>query len=279
MKIFPAWNRKSGFILSFVIILILLSSCSSPQAVQPLMTVLQAKTLPDAIADAPQAVAVSQDAQPEPMEAPAAKVAAPENQPASEAQAEPEVQVAQQAEGASAEQNSPAAEVGLAQASIGSESAAAIASGPAPSVEPSVGHTAPDFALNTLNGSQMRLSDLKGKNVLINYWVTWCIPCMEEMPTIQKLYQEYAQKGLMVVSVNGIAQDELDKVTQTVTNLGLTYPIVLDENDTIYKSYWVSFLPTSFFIDEQGVIRHIKLGGASEEELRIKLDQLLADQL
>lgn len=150
---------------------------------------------------------------------------------------------------------------------------------PAGEAEPTVGKFAPDFTLQTIDGQSVTLSSLRGKSILLNYWVTWCIPCLEEMPSIQALYQEYQSKDLVVLSVNGIAQDDLDKVQATLSEYAVTYPVVLDENDTVYKSYWLGFMPTSFFIDKQGVIRHIKLGSATAEEFRLKIEQLLSDQL
>lgn len=146
-------------------------------------------------------------------------------------------------------------------------------------VEPSVGSLAPEFNLQTLDGQSVQLSTLRGKNVLLSYWVTWCIPCLEELPVLNRIYQEYQSRDLVILSVNGIQQDEMDKVTATITDLGISMPMALDQNDVLWDSYWVRFLPTSFFIDENGVIRHIQFGSLSEENLRTKLDQLISDQL
>ena len=145
--------------------------------------------------------------------------------------------------------------------------------------EPTVGSQAPEFNLQTLDGQSLQLSALRGKNVLLSYWVTWCIPCMEELPILNQLSQEYQAQNLVILSVNGIKQDEMDKVMSAIADLGIAMPIAMDQDDAIWNSYWVRFLPTSFFIDEDGVIRHIQLGNLTEEELRSKIDQFLADQL
>ena len=155
-------------------------------------------------------------------------------------------------------------------------------SAPAPAQgegEPSVGFTAPDFSLKTLDGGTLSLSELRGKNVMLNYWASWCIPCMEELPILEKIYQDYQGKDVVILSVNGIQQDDLSTVSETVGSLGLTYPVVLDEGESLWNDYLVRFLPTSFFIDDQGVIRDIQLGSVSEADLRLKIDRLISDQL
>ena len=147
-----------------------------------------------------------------------------------------------------------------------------------PPEEPSIGFRAPDFTLTTLDGVTMKLSDLRGKSVLINFWVTWCVPCMDELPAIENVWSDYQDEGLVVLSVNRIQEDELQKVGETVNRFALTYPVLLDEDDFVWESYWVSFMPTSFFIDEQGVIRDIKLGSMPEEGFRSKIEKLVSGQ-
>lgn len=148
-----------------------------------------------------------------------------------------------------------------------------------PSEEPQVGFLAPDLTLINMDGNVIRLSDLRGKNVVINYWVTWCVPCQEELPALDKISQEYQNNNLVVISINGIEQDQIEAVRQMVSEMGLTQTIALDENENFWQSYLVQFLPTSFFIDSQGIIRHILLGSTSEENFRTKVDELLAGQL
>lgn len=148
-----------------------------------------------------------------------------------------------------------------------------------PSAEPKVGFLAPDISLSTLDGSVVRLADLRGKNVLINYWVTWCIPCMNELPVLSQLSQVYQDQNVVILTVNGIEQDQMGAVQQVVADLGLKQPVLLDESQSFWSTYLVQFLPTSFFIDTQGIIRHIMLGSATEDALRSKLDMLILNQL
>jgi thiol-disulfide isomerase/thioredoxin len=161
-------------------------------------------------------------------------------------------------------------------ASGGAESAPAPAQG---GTDPGVGFAAPDFSLKTLDGGTLSLSDLRGKNIMLNYWASWCIPCMEELPILEKIHQDYRDGDLVIVTVNGIQQDDLGTVNETVGSLGLTLPVVLDEGESIWNTYLVRFLPTSFFIDDQGIIRNIQLGSVSEADLRLKIDRLISDQL
>lgn len=148
-----------------------------------------------------------------------------------------------------------------------------------PPVEPAVGYSAPDFSLTTTNGTSISLAELKGKNVVINYWVTWCVPCMEELTALENLHRLYQDQNIVLLTVNGIEQDNINEVEQTINDLGLTFPILLDEGENFWKSYQVLFLPTSFFIDENGIIRNIMFGGDTEADFRLRIDQLISDQL
>ncbi len=146
-----------------------------------------------------------------------------------------------------------------------------------PPTDVKVGFSAPDFTLTTLDGKTVKLSDLRGQNVLINYWVTWCDPCLEELGFLDLLGQEFQARGFVILSVNGLAQNPLPDVESIVSQKSLTLPVLLDDSDNFYNTYLVKFLPTSFFIDENGVIRHIQLGSATEETFRAKIEQLLTD--
>jgi peroxiredoxin len=145
-----------------------------------------------------------------------------------------------------------------------------------PPVGPEVGKSAPDFSMVTLKGETISLADLRGKNVLINSWVTWCVPCMEELQALENIHQAYQGTDFVVLSVNGIEQDNLPEVEAAVAEFNLTYPVALDEGDAFWQAYRVRFLPTSFFVDENGIIRQIKFGGDSEEDFLLAIEQLLS---
>jgi peroxiredoxin len=143
-------------------------------------------------------------------------------------------------------------------------------------VGPQVGLRAPDFTLQAMDGKTYTLSQLAGRPVLINYWATWCIPCKVELPILQKLYLEYQQKGIYIISVDAIDQDSADKVQDIVDQFGMTFPVLLDQGGQFANLYQTIFFPTTVLVDASGVIREINLGDASEAELRTSLDTILA---
>lgn len=149
---------------------------------------------------------------------------------------------------------------------------------PALEIKPEVGFQAPNFTLETLHGQSFNLADLRGHPLLINYWATWCEPCKQELPILQKLQQEYAGTGLQVLTIAAIEQDNLGSIQALAQQMGLSLPVLLDYNNQFQSLYKQLFFPTSYFIDANGVVRSIKLGDAKEAELRTKIEQLVNDQ-
>jgi len=134
---------------------------------------------------------------------------------------------------------------------------------------PQVGHPAPDFTLPILEGLPMRLSDLRGHPVIINFWATWCPPCRAELAEIQAVHEQYADQGLVVLGVD--VREDIPTVSAFVKEIGLTYPILLDMG-LASNDYLVRLLPTTFFVDRQGIIRAVYSGPMNaailEERLR-----------
>jgi peroxiredoxin len=156
---------------------------------------------------------------------------------------------------------------------------------PAPQVDlslpagPQVGLRAPDFTLQTLAGRPLGLSDLLGHPVVISYWATWCVPCKNELGILTRIFPEYQGRGLQVVTINAIEQDSLDKIQTAVVELGMEFPVMLDEGNQFSQMYQAVFFPTTIYVDASGVIRHIALGDSSEPEFRSKIEQLLTGGL
>lgn len=143
---------------------------------------------------------------------------------------------------------------------------------------PRIGHTAPNLELVGLDGEQYALSDQIGKVVLINFWASWCPPCKAEMPDIQKLSENYAGMPVTILSINATSQDDLASVKAFVTSYGLTFPVLLDMDGDAANTFRVQALPTSFFIDQFGVIRKIIYGGPLTAALmRVEIDHLLVE--
>ena len=141
---------------------------------------------------------------------------------------------------------------------------------------PQQGFLAPDFELKTPTGESIKLSDLRGQAVLINLWATWCPPCREEMQTIEKVYQEYRDKGFTVLAVNMTYQDDPFAVTPFVNEQKLTFPILLDETGEMANAYQLRSLPSSYFIRRDGIINEVVIGGPmSEALLRTRIEDIL----
>jgi len=113
---------------------------------------------------------------------------------------------------------------------------------------------APDFNLKNLDGDTVTLKDFKGKTILLNFWATWCQPCKEELPSMQRLYKELAARGVEVVAVS-IDRDNHGKVRKYKDQYNLTFPILLDPGQKVRKSYFIMGLPTSYLIGADG---HLK---------------------
>jgi peroxiredoxin len=137
---------------------------------------------------------------------------------------------------------------------------------------------APDFTLDTLQGERVKLSDLRGKIVVVNFWTTWCPPCRAETPALETSYESYKDAGVTVLGVNLTNQDTLKDVESFVQEFGLTYPILLDRDGTVGLLYQLNGLPTTFFINREGVIRTVVVGGPmSETFIRSKIEALLKE--
>jgi cytochrome c biogenesis protein CcmG/thiol:disulfide interchange protein DsbE len=141
---------------------------------------------------------------------------------------------------------------------------------------PREGFLAPDFSLKTPDGASVTLSDFRGQAVLVNLWATWCPPCRSEMPAIQKLYDEYRDQGFVVLAVNMTYQDNASNVLPFTQDNNLTFPILLEQTGAVAKKYELRSLPTSFFIDKEGIIREVVIGGPmSEALLRTRIESIL----
>lgn len=148
-------------------------------------------------------------------------------------------------------------------------------------VRPEVGHVAPEFALPDINAKTVRLSDYRGKKaVFLNFWATWCPPCRLEMPTMEKVYQEYREKGLEVLAVSidtGRPPDVAVQVISFMKELKLTFPALLDHKMEVAGKYRLVGIPTTFLIDRAGRIRFKEVGFRdwTDPGSRKKLEKIL----
>jgi thiol-disulfide isomerase/thioredoxin len=140
-------------------------------------------------------------------------------------------------------------------------------------VPPKIGDVAYDFTLRTLQGQTMTLSDLRGKKVMINFWATWCGPCRAEIPFMVTQYEALRGKGFEIVAVN--LREDTTKITPFVEQFKMRFPILLDPNGEAGAAYFVRAIPTSVFVNEQGLITDVHIGSLTEEALRAALDRLM----
>jgi cytochrome c biogenesis protein CcmG, thiol:disulfide interchange protein DsbE len=142
--------------------------------------------------------------------------------------------------------------------------------------EPRPGFLAPDFELMSPDGNPLRLSDLRGRPVILNLWASWCPPCKAEMPALENVHRQYEGDGLVVLGVNMTYQDSVQDAVQFLADEGLTFPIVMDVDGSVGRRYQMRALPTTFFIDRSGVIHSLEVGGPLPEALlRSKAIELL----
>jgi len=147
--------------------------------------------------------------------------------------------------------------------------------GRSPSTE--VGRAAPDFLLQTPDGGELRLSDLRGSPVLVNFWASWCTPCRQEMPDIVRAYDARASDGLVVVAVN--LQENNEQVREFADEFGMRFPIVIDRRGQVAEAWRIGGpiegIPSSYFIDAQGVVRGFVYGPMDAERLDEELAKVI----
>lgn len=135
--------------------------------------------------------------------------------------------------------------------------------------QPVVGSPAPDFTLPGLDGEQVRLSDLRGQRVLLNFWATWCGPCRQEMPAIQARYN-HGDFAVLAVDFGETRQ----QVQNFVNEIGVDLPVLLDADGNVQELYRVRGYPTTFFIDARGIIRFFHIGEMTAEDIDNYLKQM-----
>jgi len=127
-----------------------------------------------------------------------------------------------------------------------------------PPIGLAVGFTAPELTLTDLEGQEIRLSELRGKPVLVNFWAVWCGFCRIELPEMQEVYQEHKDDGFVILAID--VQEDPDQVKAFVDELGLTFPIIIDDTGVTTRAYRVRGLPTSYFVGPDGIILGKQIG-------------------
>jgi thiol-disulfide isomerase/thioredoxin len=138
-----------------------------------------------------------------------------------------------------------------------------------------VGKPAPDFALRSLKGPSVRLSEYLGEVVIINFWATWCGPCRQEMPLLDELYGKYQLAGLIMLSVN--IDENAEPAIEMAQTLEVSYPVLFDARKEVSRAFEVSAMPVTVLVDRAGVVRYVSEGYKPGYEKRYteKLRELL----
>ena len=142
-----------------------------------------------------------------------------------------------------------------------------------------VNKPAPEFVLPGLHGADVRLSDYRGKVVLVNFWGTWCEPCKDDTPALQAIHEKLGDQGLVIIGVDLRNQErngpdgEAD-VRAFTERYGVTYPIALDVKGETGRAFQIYPIPTSFFIDPNGTIRYVRAGPITAQEIEPIFKQL-----
>lgn len=139
------------------------------------------------------------------------------------------------------------------------------------------GNLPPDFELATLDGGTLKLSDLKGKKVVLNFWATWCPPCKAEMPHMQNYYRSSAEDdNVEIVAVNLTSEENrgVKVVREFIDSYGLTFKIPLDETGVVGKEYQVFQIPTTYLLNTDGTISQIVKGPMDESTMKTLIEDL-----
>ena len=120
------------------------------------------------------------------------------------------------------------------------------------------GQKAPDFALKSSTGENLRLSEFRGDVVMINFWATWCGPCRQEMPLLDELYNRYQRVGFNLLGVN--IDDDSRRAMQMAEELGIDFPVLFDATKEVSRLYEVEAMPVTVLVDREGTVRYVHHG-------------------
>lgn len=123
-----------------------------------------------------------------------------------------------------------------------------------------IGNKIPDFVLYDLKLNKRKSGDFKGKPTILNFWATWCPPCKDEMPSIESFYKKNKEKGIEIAAVS-VDQDSNEKVAEFIKSEGYSFPIYYDYEGILSRTFFIRSIPTTYFIDRNGVIIDKKIGG------------------
>jgi peroxiredoxin len=150
---------------------------------------------------------------------------------------------------------------------------------PRPTISPPqdsvIGEPLPAITLTALDGSSMRLTDFKDQIIFLNFWATWCVPCQDEMPALQKLQSEHGAEGVRVIAITDPASGQTeDDVRAFVKTYDLTLTVALSSDPALYQQFGVAQIPITFIIDRAGIVRYRHIGALNADDIATYLGQL-----
>ena len=143
-----------------------------------------------------------------------------------------------------------------------------VLSTPLAAIAAEVGRPAPDFTLKSLGGPNLKLSEMAGSVVLINFWASWCGPCREEMPLLNSLHKKYEPLGFKVLGVN--VEQDVKGAKGFLTNFPVDFPVLLDSDNRVSEQYKVIAMPTTVVVDRDGNMRFLHQGYKSGDEAKYR---------
>ena len=117
---------------------------------------------------------------------------------------------------------------------------------------------APDFTLKSRSGQNLKLSELKGEVVMVNFWASWCGPCRQEMPLLDQLYKRYQSMGFTILGVN--VEEDSSAAEKVLKELPVSFPILFDKQNEVSKLYGIAAMPSTFLVDRDGKLRYLHKG-------------------
>lgn len=139
--------------------------------------------------------------------------------------------------------------------------------------------TAPDFTVYDGEGNPVRLSDFRGKGVVLNFWASWCGPCTSEMPDMEAAFQEYGEElQFLMVNLTDGSQETVASASGFIEEQGYTFPVYYDTDMDAAMAYGISAIPMTYFIDEEGSAAAYYQGAMSAEVLQQGIEKLLAGE-
>jgi len=144
-----------------------------------------------------------------------------------------------------------------------------------PSTDDLLGQRRPDFTLRDTDGIEVSADDFDGTVLLVNFWATWCSPCVEEMPMLSGLQQKYAGEGVQII---GIALDDANRAREFAADLSIKYPVLVGQADVVLTGRRfgnaTGMLPFSVLVDTKGIIRWTRLGALNREDVEAQIQAL-----